>query len=472
MFPKNSLDRFFHPSSIAVIGASSKPEKIGNVLLRNILYGQVKKFNSRNGFKGKVFPVNPHQKEILGLKAYPSVKNIPGNVDVAVIAVPAKNVLEVIKECGEKKIKAAIIISAGFAESGKDGLILQNQIIEYAKRYGVRIVGPNCLGIISCVENLNMTFARVMPPRGPIAFISQSGAFGTAVIEYAMEEYFGISYFVSIGNKSDVDDAELLEYFAEDRETKCISIYMESVKDGRRFYESLRKTTRKTPVVILKGGVTSAGAMAIASHTGALAGRDVAYDAAIKQAGALRARTMFELFDSSRALAYQPPVTAGKGIAIVTNAGGPGVLAADKAYELGLPLAKLSKKTIDAITKVCPPTWSRSNPIDIIGDADPERYRRVLEIVAECEDIGGLIIICSRQALTHLMEIVQDILSLSKKIKIPITVSLVGIVSQEEDKLLDMNGIPVSEVPERAVKSMHALYMRGKFLKRLEENEF
>lgn len=317
-----------------------------------------------------------------------------------------------------------------------------------------------------------MTFAKVMPPRGPIVFISQSGAFGTAVIEYALEEYFGISYFVSIGNKSDIDDAELLEYFAEDKETKCISIYLESVKDGRRFYDSLSKTTRKKPVVILKAGVTTAGAMAIASHTGVLAGKDVAYEAAIKQSGALRARTMFELFDSSRALAYQHPVSSGRGIAIVTNAGGPGVLAADKAYEMGLPLAKLSQKTIDAITKVCPPTWSRSNPIDIIGDADPERYRRVLEIVAECGDIGGLIIICSRQALTHLMEIVQDILGLSKKIRIPITVSLVGIVAQEEDKLLDMNGIPVSEVPERAVKSMHALYMRGKFLKRLKENEF
>ncbi len=466
----NSLDIFFHPRSVAVIGASPNPEKIGNVLLRNIIYGQVKKYNLRGGFAGSVFPVNPNHKEILGLRTYRSVKDIRENIDVAVIAVPAKNVLHVLQECGEKEIKGAVIITAGFAESGSNGVILQNQLVECARRYGIRVVGPNCLGVISCVENLNMTFARVMPPRGPIAFISQSGAFGTAVIEYALEEYFGISYFVSIGNKSDIDDAELLEYFAEDEETRCISVYLESVRDGRRFYNSLRKATLKKPVVILKGGVTAAGKRAIASHTGALAGEDVAYDAAIKQAGALRARTMFELFDSSRALAYQRPVPAGRGIAIVTNAGGPGVLAADKAYELGLPLVKLSQKTIDAITEVCPPTWSKSNPIDIIGDADPERYRRVLKIVAECEDIGGLIIICSRQALTHLMEIVQDIISLSRKVEIPITVSLVGIVAQEEDKLLDMNGIPVTEVPERAVKAMHALYMRGNFLKRLKEN--
>jgi len=310
-----------------------------------------------------------------------------------------------------------------------------------------------------------------MPPRGPIAFISQSGAFGTAVIEYALEEHFGISYFVSIGNKSDVNDAELLEYFSQDNETKCIAIYLESVKDGRGFYNSLRQATIKKPVVILKAGVTSAGARAILSHTGALAGQDVAYESAIKQAGALRARTMYELFDSSRALAYQPPVPYGKGVVIVTNAGGPGVIAADKAYELGLPLAKLSEKTIRAITEVCPPTWSRSNPVDIIGDADPERYRRVLQIVTESEEAGGIIIICSRQALTHLMEIVQDIVTLSKRVQIPITVSLVGIVAQEEDKFLDIHGIPVTEVPERAVKAMHALYMRGKFLKRCEENE-
>lgn len=462
------LDKFFHPTSIAVIGASSNPEKIGNIILRNILYGQVKKYNHRGGYKGKVFPVNLKEREILGLRTYPGVKNIPKNIDVAVIAVPANNVIQIVRECGEKGIKAAIIISAGFAESGGTGVELQKNLIEIAKGYGVRIIGPNCLGIISCVENLNMTFARVMPPRGPIAFISQSGAFGTAVIEYALEEYFGISYFVSIGNKSDVDDAELLEYFAEDKETKCISIYLESVRDGRRFYNSLKKATQKKPVVVLKAGVTPAGGRAIASHTGALAGQDSAYDAAIKQAGALRARTMFELFDSSRALAYQPPVPYGKGIVIVTNAGGPGVLAADKAYELGLPLAKLSEKTISDITKVCPPTWSRSNPVDIIGDATPERYRRVLEILTACEEVGGIIVICSRQALTHLMEIVQYIVNLSKKITIPITVSLVGIVAQEEDKLLDISGIPVSEVPERAVKAMHALYMRGKFLKRLE----
>ncbi len=464
-----SLDIFFHPGSIAVIGASPNPEKVGNVLLRNIIYGQFKKYNVREGFKGAVFPVNPNHKEILGLKTYKSVKEIQDKVDVAIIAIPAKNVISVLKECGEKGIKGAIIITAGFAESGPDGVILQNQLVDCAKRYGIRVIGPNCLGVISCVENLNMTFARVMPPKGPIAFISQSGAFGTAVIEYALEEYFGISYFVSIGNKSDVDDAELLEYFSEDKETKCISIYLESVKDGRKFYNSLKKATHRKPVVILKGGVTSAGVKAIASHTGALAGQDAVYDGAIKQAGALRVRTMFELFDSSRALAYQPPVPYGKGIVIVTNAGGPGVLAADKAYELGLPLVKLSQKTIDAITKVCPPTWSKSNPVDIIGDADPERYRRVLQILAESEDVGGLIIICSRQALTRLMEIVQDIISLSRRIKIPITVSLVGIVAQEEDKFLEINGIPVTEVPERAVKAMHALYMRGKFLKRLKE---
>ncbi|HEY4716235.1 MAG TPA: CoA-binding protein [bacterium] len=466
------LDNFFYPQSIAVIGASSNLQKVGHVVLKNILFGGTSTSDKKEGFKGKVFPVNLREKEILGLKTYKSVKEISDRIDVAVIVVPAKDVLKVTEECGQKGIGSVVIISAGFAESGKAGSSFQTELLSIAKQYGIRIIGPNCLGIISSSENLNLTFARVKPPAGPIAFISQSGALGTAVIEYALEEYFGMSYFVSIGNKSDIDDSDLLEYFAEDSGTKCISLYLESVRDGRRFFNSMKSAAKKKPIVVLKAGITSAGAKAIASHTGSLAGADVAYDAAIRQSGALRARTMYELFDASRALAYQPPVKDGHGIAIVTNAGGPGVIAADDAYKHGLPLATLTEQTIKLITSVCPPTWSRQNPIDIIGDATPQRYRRVLNIVASAPEVGGIIIICSRQALTQIREIVDDMIILSKSIKKPVTVSLVGIVAQEEDRILDKNGIPVTEVPERAVEAMNALFLRGRYLDRLNKSGY
>jgi len=460
----HELHTFFWPESVAVVGASNKQGKVGYAIMSNLVLGA--ESGGGRGFRGKVFPVNPQVDEVLGKKAYPSIGAVPGRVDMAVLAVPAALIEGVIDECGRKGVKSIIIISAGFSESGAEGKAREKLIVERARGAGMRIIGPNCLGIINTHNGLNTTFTKGIPPKGPISFISQSGAICTSVIEYSREEFMGFANFISIGNKSDVEDADVIDYLADDPATRAISIYMESAKDGRKFYEVLKnKVVPKKPVVILKAGRTAFGAKAASSHTGALAGSDTAYAAAIHEAGALRAKTMLELFDFSRALAYQPPMM-GDGVAIISNAGGPAVIAADVAYDIGLPLAQLSKGTIAAIDKVCPPTWSRSNPVDVIGDADLDRYKKTLEILARAPEVHGIITIIGPQAVMSLMEVAQVIVDISKKSKKPFTASFVGIVHQDSEDYMDKHGIPEMEVPERPVRAMKALHHRGLYLRR------
>lgn len=457
------LRTFFWPESVAVIGASSRPGKVGYAIMSNMVLGAEGQLGG--GFKGMVYPVNPSGGEIFRHKAYPRITDIPEKVDLAVIAVPASQVMEVIGECAAKGVMSAVIISSGFSESGPDGREREKAVVEMARRNGMRLLGPNCLGVINTTNRLNTTFAQKAPPRGPISFVSQSGAICTSVIEYSMEEYMGFANFVSIGNKSDLDDADIIEYYAQDPETKCISIYMESAKDGRKFYDTLKKVVPRKPVVILKAGRTAIGARAASSHTGALAGSDVAYAAAIQASGAIRARTMLELFDFSRALAYQPPVM-GDGIAIISNAGGPAVIAADVAYDLGLPLSALSDDTIDRINKVCPPTWTHGNPVDVIGDADLDRYSTVLDILVKAPEVHGIITIVGPQAVMDLSEVARAIVELSRTTTKPFCASMVGVVSQPSEDYLEEHGIPEMEVPERPVRAMKALYHRGLFLRR------
>ena len=457
------LRDFFQPESVAVIGASSKPGKVGYAIMSNLVLGAEGQLGG--GFHGNVYPVNPSGGEIFRHRSFASVKQIPGRVDLAVIAVPAASVLEVLDECAAKGIKAVVMISSGFSESGPDGKERERLAVEKARSHGMRILGPNCLGVINTSNRLNTTFAKKAPPRGPISFVSQSGAICTAVIEYSQEEYMGFANFVSIGNKCDLDDADIIDYYARDPETKCISIYMESAKNGRRFYESLKKVVPKKPVVILKAGRTATGAKAASSHTGALAGSDIAYTAAIQEAGAIRARTMLELFDFSRALAYQPPVM-GDGIAILSNAGGPAVIAADVAFDLGLPLSDLSDETIGKIDRVCPPTWNHGNPVDVIGDADLARYTAVLDILIKAPEVHGIITIVGPQAVMDLGEVSRAIVELSGTTTKPFCASLVGVVSRASEGYLDEHGIPEMEVPERPVRAMKALYHRGLYLRR------
>jgi acetyltransferase len=450
------LDAFFRPKSVAVVGATPTAGKIGNILIENLF---------SDGYKGKIFFVNPNYQEILGMPCYRSIMDCPGTVDMAVIVVPAKLVPEVLEQVGQKGTKAVTIISAGFSEGDAEGKERERLVLEIAHKHELRIVGPNSLGVISPHARLNASFARASPLKGSIAFFSQSGAFCTAAIEYSLGETLGFSAFVSSGNKADIDDADLVRYFAHDERTSCIAAYMESTRKGPELFQALERASRKKPVVILKAGRSVKGAKAASSHTGALAGSDSAYDAVFRQTGVYRAKTMFELFDAAQALANQPPLT-GDGVAIVTNAGGMGVIATDAAEDVGLVLSELSDETLEQIGRAVPPTWSRGNPVDIIGDADTTRYADVLKVVGQAPEVKGIMVIAARQAATNLYEIAKWISITAKLSGKPTVACFAGIDDPESEQFLDSRGIPVMSVPERAITSLQALSLRGKYLKK------
>ncbi|MHA1270517.1 MAG: acetate--CoA ligase family protein [Candidatus Helarchaeota archaeon] len=469
----DQLKKFFEPNNgIAVIGASEVKGKVGNAVLKNLISGSVKKatikFKSTKseGFKGPIYPINvkiSNGQKILGLPAYRSVLDIPGEVDCAVIAIPSKFVLNTIHECGKKGIKALVIITAGFSEiGGKDA---EAELVKTAQQYGIRIIGPNCLGIMRTHNNLNASFSDFAPPKGPIAFISQSGALCTAVINYSYEEAIGFSNFVSIGNKSDISDADLLYYFLEDEMSKVISIYIESIPDGDDFIESVKKVIKKKPIVVYKAGRTSAGAAAASSHTGSIAGSDTIYDSLFRQLGVYRTSTMNELFDCSKALGYQPPAR-GDRVAIVTNAGGPGVMAADEVYMSGLKLADVSDDVMDELNSFLPKAWSHRNPIDILGDAMGDRYERALELVADDPNNDAIIVILCPTAMVEPMKTAKVVVELNEKIDKPISCAWLGMESRMSSYYLDEHGLPELSFPQRCVKAIKSLVERGKFLQK------
>ncbi|MEW6586408.1 MAG: CoA-binding protein, partial [Nitrospirota bacterium] len=353
------LGSFFNPQSIAIIGASRTPGKVGFDILKNIV---------QYGYKGAVYPVNPNAADILGVKAYPSLLDVPGTVDLAVLVVPSRNVIAAIEECGKKRVGAAIIISAGFRESGVEGARLEHELIDRAKEASVRFIGPNCLGVIDTYSRMNASFAAGMPAEGGIGFFSQSGALCLAVLDRALPDEIGFSKFISMGNKADITDTDIMTALAEDDDTKVILGYIEGVGDGKKFMEVASEVSKKKPLIILKSGITSSGAKAASSHTGALAGREAAFDAAFKQSGVIRANTIGELFNFALAFATQP-LPLGAHLAIVTNSGGPGILAADACDKAGLQLVTLHKETIDKLKSFLPPVASVFNPIDILGDS-------------------------------------------------------------------------------------------------------
>lgn len=452
----HELDPFFKPKSVAVVGATPTSGKIGNIIIEN-LYS--------DGYKGTIHFVNPNYKEILGMPCYPSVLECPSDIGMAIVVVPAKLVPGVMEEIGKKGVKCATIISAGFSEGDAEGKERERLVLEIASKHSIRIVGPNSLGVISPHVRMNASFARASPMKGSIAFFSQSGAFCTAAIEYSLGEMLGFSAFISSGNKADVDDADLVSYFARDERTRCIAAYMESTRKGHELFHALERASKKKPIVILKAGRSKRGAKAASSHTGAMAGSDAAFDAVFKQTGVYRAKTMFELFDAAQALANQPPLV-GDGIAIVTNAGGMGVIATDYAEDMGLELADLSQQTLDDIGKACPPTWSWGNPVDIIGDADTARYANVLKAVGQAPEVKGILVIAARQAATNLYEIAKWISITSKISGKPTVACFAGIDDPESERFLDSRGIPVMPVPERSITALHALSVRGKYLKK------
>lgn len=409
------IDAIFNPSSIAVIGASAEEKKVGYSVLKNLV----------DGYKGKIFPVNPGRREILSLPCYPSVSEIPEKVDLAVIVIPAKFVAESLKDCAKAGVKGVVIISAGFKEVGGEGVNREREIVEIVRASGMRMVGPNCLGVMNTKIKMNASFAAEMPPEGKVAFFSQSGALGVAIIDWALENNFGFSKFVSFGNKADLNESDFLEYFAKDPDTDVILGYIEDVVDGKRFLEVSQEVTKIKPVILIKSGATEAGARAASSHTGALAGSDRAFNEAFRKAGIIRAHGIQELFEiASIFISRKKP--QGKRLLIITNAGGPGIIAADSADKLGIKLEPMSRASIDAIVEKLPSSASLYNPVDIIGDATSERYKVVLEQAIKDEVPQGICVILTPQAMTDVENVADVVIDASKKTEKPIFTTFIG----------------------------------------------
>ncbi|MBI5641454.1 MAG: CoA-binding protein, partial [Nitrospirae bacterium] len=399
------LETLFYPKTIAVVGASNDPHKVGYAILNNI-----KKF----GYQGEIIPVNPKSDEILGLKTSKSILDMQKDADLAVIAIPAAMVPGAIRDCVAKGIKSAVIISAGFKEAGASGIMLEEELKAIAREGKIRLLGPNCLGIINTVHNLNATFAAGMLPKGRLAFFSQSGALGIAILDWAIGNRIGFSKFISLGNKADLNETDFIEYFIKDDETDIILGYIEDVVDGRRFLEIAKKASRIKPIILVKSGGTQAGARAASSHTGALAGSENAFTAAFRQTGVIRAEGIEDLFETAKAF-NSKKLPEGNNLLIVTNAGGPGIIAADTAEKLSINLPTLSKETIQTLSALLPKNASLYNPVDIIGDAPAERYAAVFEHALNDPNIDGFLVILTPQATINAEDAAKAVISSAQK---------------------------------------------------------
>ena len=451
------LEAFFEPKSIAVIGASRKKGKVGNEVLKNII---------ESGFKGKIFPVNPKAEEILGQKCYSSVLNIPDEIDLGVIIIPAAFVPKVVEEAGKKGIKALIIISAGFREVGGEGTKLEDEIIKICKKYNIRVLGPNCLGISNAFTPINISFAPTMPKKGKAAFISQSGALGTAVLDWVQDQRIGLGKFISLGNKADLDETDLISELADDEETSIILLYLEGVKRGDEFIRVAKKVTRKKPIVILKSGVTEAGARAVSSHTGTMAGSDLAFKIAFKKTGIIRVETAEELFELVEIFSTQP-IPEGSNVAIITNAGGPGILATDSCEKYGVKMAPISSNIVKQLREKLPPASGFFNPIDVLGDASAEIYKFAVETVLKCEDVNSGLLILAPQAMTKPLLIAKAIVDSKHVFKDkPVITSFMGggTVTKGIEEI-EKAGIPNFSFPERAIRALSILVKYGDYLK-------
>jgi acetyltransferase len=455
-----NLDKLFKPDSIAVVGASEKEGSIGYIHMHNLTEG---------GYEGQVFPINPRYDSVHGLKAYPSLGAIGHPIDLAIIAIPIASVPEVIREGGQLGVGGAIIISAGGRETGPKGIEIERRILQEAEKGGLRIIGPNCLGIICPGKKLNASFAAHMPHSGKMAFISQSGAICTAILDLALKEEIGFSHCVSIGSMLDVDFGDLVDYLGNDLEVNSILLYIESLTNFRKFMSAARAVSRVKPIVVLKSGKSPAGARAAASHTGAMVGEDAVYDAAFKRAGIVRVKTIGELFDCAELMAKQPR-PKGPRLGIVTNAGGPGVMAADALAEYDNEPAFLEPETLDKLDELLPPCWSRSNPIDVLGDASPERYAKVVEICLAAKELDGVLLILTAQGMTDPTGVAERLAQILKGKPYPVFTSWMGGMDVEKGRnILNHAGIPTYDMPEQAVRAFMYMYEYSRTLKMLQE---
>ncbi|MFX1363897.1 MAG: acetate--CoA ligase family protein [Promethearchaeota archaeon] len=459
----NDISFFFNPKSIAVIGASATKGKVGNTVLLNII---------NSGFKGRIFPINPRAEEICELPCFKSVLDVPEDIDISIFVIPGKFVNSAAEECGKKGVKGLIIISAGFKEIGGEGVKREEELIKIGKKYNMRLLGPNCLGFIGL--NYNGSFAAESPKKGEIAMISQSGAMLTGMMDYSMTQTFGFSCNISLGNKADLGAVDFIEYLANDDNTKVILCYLESIKDGDRFLEILPSATRKKPIVILKSGISEAGARAASSHTGALAGADIAYDLAFKKCGVIRANTIEDLFDYGEIFLYQP-IPQKNSFAIITNAGGPGIVATDAFERENLKFSNFSEQILHSLREKLPVEAAIFNPIDIVGDAAPDRYEFTIKTVFGInsnKDLGdistqGALIIVTPQAQTNPTEVAKLIHEISSHYlhDKPIVCSFIGGKNISEGRdYLKKNHIPCYHFPDRAAHSLKTLIEQRKYL--------
>ena len=467
------LNAILAPKSVAVIGASTTPGKVGHDIFVNILKG---------GFTGTLYPVNPTARSVSSVRAYASIKDVPDPVDLAIVILPPRPALQAIQDAVAQGVKGLVIVSAGFREVGAEGLEIENRIVSVCREAGVRLIGPNCLGVINPqpAVRLNASFSARMPKAGNISFISQSGALCTAVLDFAADRNFGFSKFISIGNKADVDELDLLRYLHQDHETEVILLYVEELRRGPEFIQAVKEITcgdyRPKPVLVIKSGRTSAGAQAAASHTGSLSGTEGVYNAIFQQAGILRVESIDELFDFATAFAYKNEselgklrrkVPSGNRVAIVTNAGGPGIVATDMTMFSGLQLARFKDETIETLASHLPSTANLKNPVDVIGDATMERYENALGAVIRDEGVDGALVILTPQSMTDVQGTAEAIARIARKSFKPILCCFMGVIDVSAGvKYLQDHGIPVYKFPENAAKAFGALYRYSNWLNR------
>ncbi len=462
--PKEIKRVFFSPKTVAVIGASRRKGAVGHIVVENLL---------NFGYPGKIFPINPNADEILGLKCHSSVLEIEGDVDLGVITVPAEIVPKVAEEAGKKGLKGLIVVSAGFKEIGLEGLEREKKLLEVCKRFQMRLLGPNCLGLINTFTPINASFAPQMPSKGGIAFASQSGALLTAVLDWAAKEGIGFSNLISLGNMADMDETDFMELLVQDPVSKVLLIYVEGIVEGSKFLKVSPEVSRKKPVVILKSGVSDAGARAAASHTGSIAGSRIAYDVAFKKCGILRAHSIEELFDLGIAFSSQP-IPKGRNVAIVTNAGGPSIVAADACSQHDLEMAWLSPETVNSLRKVLPEEASWINPVDVLGDALADRYLFALKTLMSDDYVESVIVILTPQAMTQPLETAKHIVAIGSEFpdKPIFAVFMGGKKIGKAVKLLKGSRISVYSQPEKAVLSLSGLVQYRDFLNKRVDRGF
>ena len=465
----DELRPFFEPKAVAIIGATNKKGKVGNVIFENF-----KKNKEQGIFKGSIYPVNPKLDEIEGYKVYKGVKELPEDADLAVISIPAPFVPQTMKEIAEKGIKSVIIITGGFGELGEEGKKMEEEILQIAKENGIRIIGPNCVGVYVPDAGVDTVFLpdekMDRPKSGSIAFVTQSGAFAAAMLDWAAGAGIGIGKMVSYGNKLDVDDADLMDYFIYDESIKAVTLYIEGVKEGRKFIEAAKRITKVKPVIALKSGKTEYGAKAASSHTGSLAGADIIYDAVFKQTGILRAEDFEHMFDVAKAFA-KCKLPKGDRIGIITDGGGAGVMASDAVAKFGLKMAELSEETIKYLKEHFPPHAVAGNPTDVVGDTDAQRYKYAIEAFVNDPNVDAIVIIVLFQVpLLKEEEIIEILAEYAKKSEKPIVaVAMGGKKTEYYAKMLENKGVPVYPTPERGVRAMAGLVQYAKYLEKLNE---